>query len=88
MPEANEWLYREIVENARDAVVYSDREGLIYLWNTGAEHIFGYSRSEALGQSLDLIIPSPSESAIGKATTESWRRAGVATHPSFSPFPR
>ena len=57
MLEANEGLYREIVENARDAVVYSDREGLICLWNTGAEHIFGYSRSEALGQNLDLIIP-------------------------------
>lgn len=57
MPDSNEGLYQEIVENARDAVVYSDREGLICLWNTGAEHIFGYSSSEALGQNLDLIIP-------------------------------
>jgi PAS domain S-box-containing protein len=55
--DRNEWLYREIVEKARDAVIYSDREGLIGLWNNGAERMFGYSRSEALGQSLDLIIP-------------------------------
>jgi PAS domain S-box-containing protein len=55
--DRNEWLYREIVEKARDAVIYSDREGLIRLWNNGAERMFGYSRSEALGQSLDLIIP-------------------------------
>jgi PAS domain S-box-containing protein len=50
-------LYRDIVENARDAVIYSDRDGLIRLWNAGAESIFGFSRAEALGQSLDLIIP-------------------------------
>jgi PAS domain S-box-containing protein len=55
--DRNARLYREIVEEARDAVIASDREGLIQLWNTGAEHMFGYSRSEALGQSLDLIIP-------------------------------
>jgi PAS domain S-box-containing protein len=57
MPDLSERLYREIVENARDAVIYSDRDGLIRLWNAGAEHIFGYSGPEALGNSLDLIIP-------------------------------
>jgi PAS domain S-box-containing protein len=55
--ERDAWLYGEIVEKARDAVIYSDREGLIQLWNAGAESMFGYSKSEALGQSLDLIIP-------------------------------
>ncbi|MHC1744008.1 MAG: PAS domain S-box protein [Syntrophobacteraceae bacterium] len=50
-------LYRAIVENARDAVITADREGLIRLWNTGAERMFGFSKAEALGQSLDLIIP-------------------------------
>ncbi len=55
--DRNARFYREIVEKARDAVITSDREGLIGLWNTGAERMFGYSRSEALGQSLALIIP-------------------------------
>lgn len=50
-------LYRVIVENARDAMITADREGLIRLWNTGAEKMFGFTRAEALGQSLDLIIP-------------------------------
>ncbi len=57
MPDQEERLYRTIVENARDAMIYSDREGLIRLWNAGAERMFGYSRPEALGRSLDLIIP-------------------------------
>tara|TARA_R110001599_G_scaffold183562_1_gene376872 strand:+ start:33361 stop:33933 length:573 start_codon:yes stop_codon:yes gene_type:complete len=40
-----------------DAVVYSDSSGLIRFWNSGAQRIFGFSETEALGQSLDIIIP-------------------------------
>ena len=40
-----------------DAVVVSDPDGAIRMWNPAAERIFGFSESEALGQSLDLIIP-------------------------------
>jgi len=49
--------YQQIIEQAPDAVLFSDREGIIRLWNRGCELIFGYSAAEALGQSLDLIIP-------------------------------
>ncbi len=52
-----EWLCRRIVEEAHDAIIFADREGRIRLWNTGAEETFGYTAAEALGQSLDLIIP-------------------------------
>jgi PAS domain S-box-containing protein len=52
-----EWLCREVLEKARDGVIVADREGLVTFWNMGAERIFGYSRAEALGRSLDLIIP-------------------------------
>lgn len=43
--------------DAPDAVIYSDREGVIRFWNGGAERLFGFSAEEALGQSLDIIIP-------------------------------
>ncbi len=46
-----------ILAAAADAVIATDRDGVIRLWNPGAERIFGYAASEALGQSLDLIIP-------------------------------
>jgi PAS domain S-box-containing protein len=39
------------------AVVVSDREGKIHLSSPGAESLLGYPASEALGQSLDLIVP-------------------------------
>ncbi len=50
-------LYRHIVENAPDAVIFADRNGAIQLWNSGAEAVFGYTAQEAIGQSLDLIVP-------------------------------
>jgi PAS domain S-box-containing protein len=52
-----EWLCREVLEKARDAVIVADRDGLVRFWNDGAERIFGHRREEALGRSLDLIIP-------------------------------
>ena len=37
--------------------MFADHEGVIRLWNRGAEQMFGYSAAEAEGKSLDLIIP-------------------------------
>ena len=54
---ADDELYRRIGEAAQDANFYADRDGMIRLWNAGAEAVFGFSAAEALGQSLDLIIP-------------------------------
>ena len=51
------WLCRRIVENSPMAILFADREGKIRLWNSGAETVFGYTAQEALGQSLDLIVP-------------------------------
>ena len=47
----------QLVQVAGDAVVAASPEGEIILWNPAAERMFGYTQSEALGQSLDLIIP-------------------------------
>lgn len=52
-----EWLASTIVTDSSDAIMFSDREGIIRLWNSGAERMFGFTAGEAIGQSLDLIIP-------------------------------
>src|ERR1700733_3147563 len=49
--------YRRLVEVMGDAVVVADANGAINLWNPAAERLFGFTQSEALGHSLDLIIP-------------------------------
>lgn len=40
-----------------DAVVVSDPDGKVIAWNPAAERLFGFSEAEALGQSMDMIIP-------------------------------
>lgn len=52
-----EWLYCKIGKGSADAFIFSDREGIIQLWSPSAEAMFGYTAGEAIGQSLDLIIP-------------------------------
>jgi PAS domain S-box-containing protein len=49
--------YRQIVDGAADAIVVADVSGTIRYWNAGAEAVFGHRAAEAIGQSLDLIIP-------------------------------
>jgi PAS domain S-box-containing protein len=47
----------QLIRVAGDAIVAANPDGAIILWNAAATRIFGYTESEALGQSLDLIIP-------------------------------
>ena len=48
---------QQLVSVMGDAVVVCDTQGSITLWNPAAEYMFGFTEAEALGQSLDLIIP-------------------------------
>jgi len=48
---------RFLVADAPDAIIYADADGLVRYWNHGAERLFGFPSDEALGESLDLIIP-------------------------------
>ncbi len=48
---------KQLVEAIGDAIVISDAKGAITLWNPAAERMFGFSQEDALGKSLDLIIP-------------------------------
>jgi len=50
-------LFKAIVEQVPEAIIFSDRDGMIRLWNRGAETIFGYAAEEVMGESLDVIVP-------------------------------
>jgi PAS domain S-box-containing protein len=50
-------LPRRILEGSPDAVLVSDRGGAIRGWNAAARRLFGFTPEEALGASMDLIIP-------------------------------
>jgi PAS domain S-box-containing protein len=49
--------YKQLVEAVGDAVMACDAAGAITLWNPASERMFGFTEAEALGKSLDIIIP-------------------------------
>lgn len=67
-------LARYLVEQSPDGIIFADREGIIRLWNPGAERIFGYSCEEALGKTLDLVIPERFRDAHWSGYRQPWRR--------------
>jgi PAS domain S-box-containing protein len=50
-------LREAILATEADAIVAADQSGRIFFWNPGAERIFGFASADAIGKSLDIIIP-------------------------------
>ena len=48
-----------LIAHAPDAIIFADSAGVIRLWNRAAETMFGHGAAEAIGQTLDLIVPEP-----------------------------
>lgn len=46
-----------LLDQAPDAIIYAGPDGLITVWNAGAERVFGHPASDVIGKSLDVIIP-------------------------------
>lgn len=61
--EADDATLATLVHQMADAVILADALGNIVLWNGAAERVFGWSAEEALGQTLDLIIPEKQRNA-------------------------
>jgi PAS domain S-box-containing protein len=53
----HQWLCKTIVDQLPTAIIFGDRQGIVRLWNAGAQAMFGWSAEEALGKSMDMIIP-------------------------------
>jgi PAS domain S-box-containing protein len=46
-----------LLHTRSDAIIAADSDGIIRFWNPGAERIFGHAAADAIGHSLDIIIP-------------------------------
>jgi PAS domain S-box-containing protein len=49
--------FQKLVEGSGDSIMVCDAAGVIAYWNKACERIFGHTAEEAIGKSLDLIIP-------------------------------
>lgn len=50
-------LQELLIEQSPDAVIFADSAGMIRIWNAAAERIFGFTKNDALGANLNIIIP-------------------------------
>ncbi len=50
-------LEQAIIEHVADAVIFADTAGVIRVWNPASSSVFGFTADDAIGQSLDLIVP-------------------------------
>lgn len=69
-------LFEAIVAQTPDAAIFADRDGVVRVWNHGAQAVFGFAANEVLGQSLDVIIPQ----RLRPAHWEGFRRAIDSGH--------
>jgi PAS domain S-box-containing protein len=69
-PGITKLLADAILTASADAILATDRQGVIRFWNPGAVRIFGFARDEAIGASLDLIIPE----RLRKRHWDGWQR--------------
>jgi PAS domain S-box-containing protein len=55
--EEARFRHAAIVESSEDAIASVTLDGVIVRWNAGAEHIYGYSEAEAVGKSVNILVP-------------------------------
>ena len=89
-------LSNDILQSMPEALVVADLQGIIQRWNPGAENVFGFTAAEAVGQSLDLIIPERMRKAHWEGFNKAIERGGTlpgrtsaitrAIHKSGDPF--
>ena len=66
-----------ILRSMPEALIFCDLKGVIQVWNGGAEKVFGWTAAEAVGQSLDLIIPERMRKAHWEGFDQAIARGGV-----------
>ena len=79
-PVGSESYFRTLLETAPDAMVIVDTDGLITIVNTQTEQMFGYTRSELLGQPIEMLLP---ERLHGRHRQH---RAGYVDNPTLRPM--
>lgn len=73
-------LYGAVVESANDAIITKTLDGIITGWNKAAEHLFGYSAEEAIGKSIDIIVPQDRRAEVRGILNRVGSNESIAQH--------
>ena len=76
-PTTEAHLSADILRCMPEAMIFADLQGVIQAWNPGAETVFGFTAVEAIGQSLDLIIPERLRKAHWEGYNKAIARSGT-----------
>ena len=79
-PRRIEDRVRQLLEAAPDSILEVDVEGRITLANAAAETMFGYTRAELAGQSIEILVPQDQRSVHARY------RTGYAENPRVRPM--
>jgi PAS domain S-box-containing protein len=83
LPAEVQDLPQRLIEATPDAIIFADCSGAICLWNPSAEILFGYTAEEAVGNTLDLIVPEPFRAAHWAGFHRAIERRGFANDESL-----
>lgn len=61
-----ERLFSAAVRSSNDAIITKSLDGTITGWNAAAERLFGFSANEAIGRSIDIIVPDERRTEVGR----------------------
>jgi PAS domain S-box-containing protein len=78
--QEREQFFSAVVESSNDAIVTKTLEGIITGWNAAAERLFGYTAHEAIGKSIDLIVPDERRAAQHELIQQIKLGRAVGTH--------
>ncbi len=71
----------QLFERGADGMMGVDERGILRFWNDGCVHIFGFSTQEAVGQSLDLIIPESLRAGHWNGFEQTIKNGSTRRHP-------
>ena len=74
---STESISQDMLQCMPEALIFADLEGIIRIWNPGSETVFGFTAAEAIGQTLDLIIPERLRKAHWEGFNKAVARGGT-----------
>ncbi|GHD44095.1 PAS domain S-box-containing protein [Marinobacter persicus] len=75
--QLNDEVMGRLIEQNPDAMIFADTEGRILVWNEAAERVFGFTKEQAIGESLDIIIPEKLREPHWRGYDEAIKNAGT-----------